>query len=384
MILPVQSRGRVMSAVLAAVRTLAWLTLLGTTAAMSLEILLQYRVAMKEAYAPQTVIGALDNAYFPITIQHLHPTYFFFFPLDPAERLAIGNKVFSLDRNGFREPGPAHANGRKIAVLLGASSAFGHYSSSNDTTITSYLNRLQDDYFFVNAGVPSWNSTQELMRLVFEIADMKPALVIAYDGTNDAELSVLYSPRTGLPYPPGTPESFDDIERRVDDIRADRWLLRPPRLFPELLHRIDKYRGAVELDEEKDPVSAEALAAAVAAYRSNHRKMASIVNGFGGRFISIFQPIASVHRNVPESFREEDAMSIRFHELVASAPADGYEWHDFGRFFDSLFEHVPAGEPVGGEQPIFVDDVHLFDRGNELIARRLLEIIRASPPAAAR
>ena len=31
------------------------------------------------------------------------------------------------------------------------------------------MNRLQDQYFFVNAAVPSWNSSQELSRAAFQI-----------------------------------------------------------------------------------------------------------------------------------------------------------------------------------------------------------------------
>jgi hypothetical protein len=79
---------------------------------------------------------------------------------------------------------------------------------------------------------------------------------------------------------------------------------------------------------------------------------------------------------VPEEFREEDAPAIRFHRAILSAAAPAYEFLDLGTYFDGQMPSVPAGEPVGGNSPIFVDDVHLFDRGNEMIAKKLVELVR--------
>ena len=128
----------------------------------------------------------LEAAYQPFTIQHLHPSFLFWFPLDPAERSALNNKVSSLSSDGFRGPGPMDKGTRQLAFILGGSAAFGHFATGNETTITGYLNALQDQYLFVNAGVPSWISSQELVRLALELVAHKPALVIAYDGFNDA------------------------------------------------------------------------------------------------------------------------------------------------------------------------------------------------------
>jgi hypothetical protein len=379
MILPVESPRRLADAMRKALLPLATLTVIAMTLAMTAEILLRYRAGLKEAYRPRTHIDDLDRAYREFTIQHLHPHYLFFFPLDPVERLKIGNDVVRIDREGFREPGPQHAGTRRVAVMLGGSSAFGQYASSDQHTITSFLNRLQDEYFFVNAAVPSWNSTQELMRLTLQIVDMKPALILAYDGSNDAALSVIYSPRTGLAYPPGTPESFDDLERWVDDIRADRWLIRLPPLFPELRHRFDKFMA---VDQSGDgPIPDEGVAAAARQYRINQQRMSTIASAAGARFISVFQPVASMHRNVPPQFREGDEgeQGRRFYRFFKDAGPVEYEFHDLSNFFDSRFALVPAGEPTGPEQPIFVDDVHLYDRGNEIVARQLWALVQARP-----
>lgn len=95
----------------------------------------------------------LWKAYRPFAIQHPHPFYFFF-PLDSRERVVIGNEICSLDEYVFCRPGPDVAADRKLGFLLGASAAFGAYASSNAATISAYLNPMQNEFRFVNAGVP--------------------------------------------------------------------------------------------------------------------------------------------------------------------------------------------------------------------------------------
>jgi hypothetical protein len=101
-----------------------------------------------------------------------------------------------------------------------------------------------------------------------------------------------------------------------------------------------------------------------------------MVRAAGGRFISVFQPMAMLHRHVPESWRDSSAQEVTFHRLVAGATHD-YEFHDLATVFDQHFTEIPVAEgEVITDQTIFVDDVHLFDPGNAIAARHLLEIVR--------
>lgn len=351
-------------------RALLWLPSLAAVlmaSIMALEVSLQIRASRRDA-AQETELTPLERAYYPFSIQHLHPQYLFFFPLDPAERVAIGNPVCSLDRDGYREPGPAHAGGRKLAVLLGGSAAFGYLSTSNETTITSYLNRLQSEYFFVNAGVPSWNSTQELFRLAVEIDRLRPAVVISYDGGNDARLANVSNARGSAAYPGGTPESFDRLDALVGDLRAPQNLLSLPRLFPELRHRLEKYGY---LTKQSGPeIGMEATARQ---YLSNQAQMAALSAGIGARFINIFQPVAYMHE-VGKALVDNDTVMARFHRLVSTAPVA--EHRDFSAIFDDVFAAAAAaGKPLERDS-VFQDDVHLTDWGNELIAERLWRVVQ--------
>ena len=345
---------------------------------MTIEILLQIRSAATERYRAARNPGGLSaaerlaRAYRPFTVQHLHPHYLFFFPLQPADRLALSNSVCSLDANGFREPGPAQAGTRKLAVMLGGSSAFGHYASSNETTITSYLNRLQSEYFFVNAGVPSWNSTQELARLTMQVADMRPALVIAYDGANDAALVDNGLDGTAVKYPAGTAENFDRLEELVDLARRPWARITWRGLFPEISNRIDKYSGVEET--RRPPLDPAIVGAAARAYVGNLSRMAAVSRDAGARFIAVFQPIAGLHRHVAaDDFDPRDfADTVAFHRTAMSIKRADLELWDFAAMFDDQLATIPVDRDDLTDQTIFVDEVHVTDRGNEMIARRML------------
>jgi hypothetical protein len=345
---------------------------------MTIEIVLQIRSAATERYRqarnPQelSAVARLARAYRPFTIQHLHPHYLFFFPLQPADRLALTNSVCSIDANGFREPGPAQAGTRKLAVMLGGSSAFGHYASSNETTITSYLNRLQSEYFFVNAGVPSWNSTQELARLTMQIADMRPALVMAYDGANDAALVDNGLDGGAVKYPAGSPENFDRLEEVVGLARRPWARITWRGLFPEITNRYDKYIAGDE--PRRPPLDRAIIDAAARAYTGNLSRMAAVSRDAGARFIAVFQPIAGLHRHVAaEDFDPRDfADTAAFHRTTMSIKRADLEFWDLSAMFDEELAAIPVDRDALTDQTIFIDEVHVTDRGNEMIARRLL------------
>ena len=349
---------------------------------MTIEILLQVRSVVTERYRRprdpegRSAIDRLTRAYHPFTIQHLHPHYLFFFPLQAADRLALGNSVCSLDADGFREPGLAHAGSRRLAVMIGGSSAFGHYASSNETTITSYLNRLQGEYFFVNAGVPSWNSAQELARLSLQVADLRPALVIAFDGANDAALVDTRIPGQAPRYPAGTPENFDRLEALFVDARRPWQRISLPRLFPEIANRIEKQTA---VDAPRQPGLDRAIVRQAAhAYVGNLSRMAAISRDAGARFVAVFQPVAGLHRHVSKAdFDPRDFVdTVAFlHEAIAAKRQD-LEFLDFSAVFDDEFAKVPVDEDELTDETIFVDEVHVTDRGNAIIARRLLQALQ--------
>ena len=105
----------------------------------------EYRgtVAVAESKFVDPQYGNIIKAYSPFAEYFLNPVYLLSPRTDEQFRRANNNDVVTISSDGFRGLGPSARGDRKLAVLLGASTAFGHGSSSDDTTIPGYLNSLQ-------------------------------------------------------------------------------------------------------------------------------------------------------------------------------------------------------------------------------------------------
>jgi lysophospholipase L1-like esterase len=371
-----------------------WAATVLLIAAMLLEGFLKLRWdhrSNRAAVDSTPVYTRVAKAYEPFAVQHINPFYLFFFPFDADRRRAINNATCSVDADGFRGDGPGSANGRRLAFVLGGSAAFGHYSTSDATTIPGCLNRLQSEFLFVNAGVPSWNSCQELGRLANQILDYSPDLVVVYDGGNDAAIAYDYW-RMGLDYPAGTPESFDKLYALVGDIRGDRLNLpRKPlreRFFPRLTRSIRFHVFHERPDRAFKPASRAAaglpdsvIQAAAQRYVTNLKLMQAITQASGGRFIAIFQPIGNLHDSAPKHRQSNPATPFfgKFRGRVFSTPTTLGEHLDYSTLFNSLGGGVvwlgQAGHPDLDDDVIFIDGFHLSDRGNQLVAARILEYL---------
>ena len=362
--------------------TAAWIAVFCLLGATGLEFFLKFKWEAEEAkpYSNKPRFKQLVEAYRPFSVQHINPHYLFFFPFDRAKRAAVNNAVVTVNADGFRGPGPEKAGNREIAFLLGGSAAFGFYASSDETTITGYLNRIQERYFFVNTGVASWNSTQKLYRLANQIAEYKPALLIAYDGANDIAIMLTYA-KNGVFYPPGTPESFDRLSALVENIRAESRQSTGsyietlfPRLFMRARVAIDSYR----MVGKSTHITEQMIEATVKKYTLNLSLMDSLSRAIGARFIGILQPMIRLHKNRPRELREEmeDGVYRRFHSMLLRGSPLKFEFHDFSSLFDTFDENELYFDRNGSaditDKTIFVDKVHLGDHGNELVARAIL------------
>lgn len=75
---------------------------------------------------------------------------------------------------------------KKTIWLFGGSAAYG-WGVDYTETIASYL---ANEYTVVNHGTPAYNSSQELIKLIFQLRDNpKPDIIIFYDGFNDIWLA---------------------------------------------------------------------------------------------------------------------------------------------------------------------------------------------------
>ncbi len=367
-----------------AVEVLVCGLMLGVLGLASAEAFLRMRTARELARmrAEAPMRARLVDGYRKTDPSHLHPNYLFFLPFTAEERAAVSTDVCGVTAEGFRKPGPEQRGQRQLAFLIGGSVAFSDMASSDRTTITSVLNRLQDTYFFVTAGVAGWNSGQELSRVAFQLVDYKPALIVALDGANDAALADSFG-RRGADWD-GVPQHFS-LLRQISARQTPFEHLIGVRdaMLPALAVRWRMQREDAEL-AERGPVTPEDMQRGAARYATNLTRMRDLVAASGGRFAAVFQPMAQLHRklDVPfEGVRHLDA----FHDAAVRGVPAGLEFHDFARLFDDLLPVVHVNEGELTPDTVFVDDVHLHDRGNALLAEALWRAIQgggtgAPPP----
>ncbi|MGE0393262.1 MAG: hypothetical protein AB7I25_08910 [Vicinamibacterales bacterium] len=377
-----------------AVKLLVWVVALGLVGLAGAESFLRLRSARERARLRQAAPhrARIEDGCREAGTSHLHPHYLFFLPFTAERRAAISTGVCGITPDGFRKPGPDQRGARRLAFLIGGSVAFSDMASSDEATITSALNRLQDAYFFVTAGVPGWNSSQELSRVAFQLLDYAPALVVALDGANDAALADRYAGR-GDDWA-GVPADFDLLAQMADR-QTPLAALAGVRdaLLPALTVRWRMQREAAEIAAHGPPTAAD-MQRGASRYITNLTRMRDLVAASGGRFVAVFQPMAQLHRKLDAPFigvRQLDAFhsaavqgAAAHGAAVTGAPA-GLEFHDFARLFDGLLPVVHVNEGEVTPDTVFVDDVHLHDRGNALLAEALWTAIRegtqdAPPP----
>ena len=334
-------------------------------------------------------------AYRPFTHQYLHPFYYFFFPQDPDVVQDMNNDVVSLDPQGFRGVGPEARGGRDLAFLLGGSVAFGHGSTSDETTIAGYLNQLQTRYHVVNAGVPSWNSTQEFYRLALQLIDYRPSLLIILDGFNDVVARYHHTAILRRSYPPGTPESYEHLEQWFNDIREQRvFIMRFTPLtrymFPRTIRAINQILtgdggkappAAASLGaSDLEPYLKEDAEATAAVYLRNLELMSVLGRGYGARVVAFWQPWVLQHEHVsvedkvrlmdlPRDYEQLPEYMRYFHAYVFAHKSPEMELIDFSAIFDQHYAVVPVDE-------VFIGAVHLSDAGCDLMAKDILKYLQ--------
>ena len=107
---------------------------------------------------------------------------------------------FHIGASGFRGEAPAPQRAGARVFVVGGSTAFGTGLDNDAQTFPAQLEARLPNTQVTNAAVIGYASGQELVGIVLEILDLKPDLVIALNGVNDAMVSDYESERS---YGPG-------------------------------------------------------------------------------------------------------------------------------------------------------------------------------------
>lgn len=298
-----------------------------------------------------------------------HPIYGWFWKLNANGGIAQSNGAVTIDQDGFRasdgEINRAVAEGRPLAFLLGGSAAFGYRASRDATTITGYLNKRQNAFVFVNAGVPGWDSWQELVRLKHQVVTYSPSLVISYTLFNDIERTI------------------ETLENADGPLQSFAFWLAPKtsHLVFSFVHERWPSLGVWDKPRPTQAALEAAIDAQVDRFIQNQESMAELARSRGSRFVTVIQPMTMTHANTaikgphPDLYRRAVRLALKSDYCRRNC------W-DYSGMFDHVFNRIPVffedyvdpalERSVDLKSVIFADQCHLLDAGNEIVARKLM------------
>jgi hypothetical protein len=309
----------------------------------------------------------------------------------PAMDEGAGRSV-RLNAEGFRIDReivtPKPANEVRI-FFMGGSTVIG--GRPVETTIPSVVeahlqtNGVQHARAY-NFGVLSFVSGQELALLVHRLIDLQPDLVIAYDGGNDLYEPWVYDPRPGYPFNFVTEEeAMTALANAQGDAKTVASFARDSALVQALLGTTDWFnRMTMRLDRLRADVgygSTPWKEAVAGAYARNLAAMCRFARGNGALFAGYFQPLLAYSQPLDpnqaaatggdvmvQSLREQRQMARR--AVGAQFPAPSAEAGCRFGDLSGLLENEAAA---------FTDAIHVDNKSNQLIGRRIAEDLLAWP-----
>jgi lysophospholipase L1-like esterase len=270
--------------------------LLGLTMAGLLVILgegtLRLALRVKDGAWPRTQAAAFHDE-----IRSLRKIYRRHAYLNTGPREGGGVSVFgkrvTLNRLGYRSPERPRARPDGVArvLLAGGSTTFDVLAPDDASTWPSRLEaRLRDGGRPVevwNAGFPGWTSQENVISLAIRELDLRPDLVVLYQGINDLQ------PAAHRPFDPQYEHGHADLARQALglELPPPSWLDRS--LLVEKLRDLaggptDPWRALGSGERARRPhITGEA----VAAFERNVRSFVALARSGGADVLLVTQPV---------------------------------------------------------------------------------------------
>jgi hypothetical protein len=331
-----------------------------------------------------------EDPYSDFITQYFHPYYVFSLPWKKEDLNKVkenNSDVVLIDSSGFRSISKKQNDYKKI-IFLGGSSAFGHYSTSNDTTIGSYLNNLSQ-FEVINRNAPSWNSHQEAVAL-FKFNQLNEvAASISFSLGNDIYLAC-YGPSRYSDEFQDFPESWDQLNEKVNDIRGKVHTISLSRKIKNMLQGFfpNVYSLLVDIKEEKllsktvqdfDQYGScyeKNINEVAASFLSNQKRMSKISKAYGFSHFLIIQP----HREA-SNFRKKVIKNVMNSEYCFENPC-----LDLSSLFNNMGFYLESYDSISSnpklvekwlESGIFQDALHINDKGNDIVSKKINDFLNS-------
>lgn len=332
-----------------------WLLALGSVLVTVCALEVAARLATLAVYGRATQ-GQVGLRYFPYveSVETLPP---------PPEQAASGPAPGFAELVGVP---PRPGDGRLRAVVIGASTARG----LPDRMLAAKLGELyRREVEVVNLAVPSHVVNQEVIVLGLFGLNFQPDLVISIDGANDpVTASKTWQPGVAIP-------ALSLAEAARSPLR---YAVTSTAKRSQLVTLLLKWRARkTELDFQSRPDLVEATARQ---YLQGVRALSVMARGAGAAHVLVLQPYLHLRKNPTAveldlgpakrfAYRSRfmaDYLAALAARLEALPLAAGVAFVDGTAAFD------------GSAETCFVDEVHLTDRGYELLVEKIVAAIRGA------
>ena len=233
--------------------------------------------------------------------------------------------------------------------MLGGSTVFHGEPPISELVEQEFRKNGNENVKLYNYGVVSGVSGMELSRIVFEISDLEPDLIIMYNGGNDILTPYKYDPRPGYPFNFIVYENNPLLESDVKSYPSLSLLLYGSNLarsfFPHYFERKfipmkqERRKAGWKTDKWRNEIAQR--------YISNVVKADKISKTFGAGFIVFFQPL--VYYKNPLSSEEKNYR-----------PDPELEKHCI-EVRERILEYIQQLDKESESMPLFVELSDIYD-----------------------
>lgn len=264
------------------------------------------------------------------------------YPLNCLDPMLGYSRKYEDGTYGFKVFGQKNMAEQRIVTVGGSTTAFGTYLAKSWPQFL-YEKISTRNVCVYNGGISGYDSSQELLKLIRDCLPIKPSLVISYSGYNDLVQTLPNHRRNRYPY----------VSLYMQDVM-------------KTIAGIDGKELTLAMGEE----SKESVAQI---WINNQKMMRAICKMFGIAYVGILQPcLACVGEGYVLSETEKKRIGVEVPGNIEACRS----FYDEIKKADVFSEWLLDGKDIfDGATDVFYDICHIKEKGNELIAEYVQNII---------
>ena len=288
-------------------------------------------------------------------------------------------ETININEYGFRGPeiDKEKQNDLFRIFVVGGSTTFG-VSSSDSKTISGYLQHKFEEISkmnieVINAGIPGAQSAREKYLIENMLTEFQPDLIIIYDGGNDARYRPVNFSINENSKRNDSNQNVFTFEQLIDIMRP----YRTPFVVNSLLEQLE---NQTEFEQDKcfgkdrkcPPTDNATITKTAELWKNNIEDIC--LQGNKEKFATIIalQPIVGTGNKTlsPDEYRFQPHTEHGF-ATMKTMEQMSLALNDLNRYCTLTIDLRDTFDEIS--EPVFFDDIHNTDFGNEIIAKKIFE-----------